>query len=95
MNSSIDFCTWVMGRRWRRPRGVAPPQPRCQHQQQRGATGATRQAMAGGARKTTAALVYLGLLLLGRQVLRCSAEAQVAKRQAEVQAERAAGRNVE
>eukprot|EP00964_Phaeocystis_antarctica_P104108 scaffold69282_cov55-Phaeocystis_antarctica.AAC.1 len=50
--------------------GVATPKPRCQHQQQRGATGATRQAMAGGARKTTAALVYLGLLLLGRQVLR-------------------------
>ena len=75
--------------------GAATPKPRCQHQQQRGATGATRQAMAGGARKTTAALVYLGLLLLGRQVLRCSAEAQVAKRQAEVQAERAAGRNVE
>ena len=70
MNSSIDFCTWVMGRRWRRPRGVAPPQPRCQHQQQRGATSAARQAVAGGTRKTMATLVHLSLLLLGRQVLR-------------------------
>ena len=40
-----------------------------QHQQQRGATGAARQAMVGGTRKTTAALVHFVLLLLGRQVL--------------------------
>eukprot|EP00964_Phaeocystis_antarctica_P119005 scaffold82729_cov62-Phaeocystis_antarctica.AAC.2 len=34
--------------------GVTTPQPRCQHQQQRGATHAARQAMGGGARKATA-----------------------------------------
>ena len=33
--------------------GVATPQPRCEHQQQRGATHAARQAMVGGARKAT------------------------------------------
>ena len=34
--------------------GVATPQPRRQHQQQRGATHAARQAVVGGARKATA-----------------------------------------